>query len=154
MRLVFVLYLSFLIQSASSQFLEATIDKPSPKITSLDARLVMKIDIKTNDTTFYVINSITNDNYKYLTDVFIILNQTKGSIQKLINDLELCIKHMNDTKTEFIINGESYEMRVYYDGYYGSQFVISSKQNDQYSTFKKSNVLRWIDWLKKVKNQL
>lgn len=134
-----------------SQFLETVIDKPSPKITSLDARLIMKVNIKSNDTTFYVANTITNDNYKHINDVFVILNTTQKSVQKLILDLELCLKYMNDTKTTFSINGGSYYLNVTYDGYYGSQLVLSSNRIDQFCTIPKKNVIRWIDWLKTVK---
>ena len=117
-------------------------DLDEKKIGTLNCSYQMSVKVGESDTSFYVYCSFQNQKYSSIIDIGSIMITTMEERDEMVSDLKECLKYMDDKSISFSIG--QFDL---YD--FSKNLYINDER--KYTTMRKKDVLKWIEWLESIK---
>jgi hypothetical protein len=105
----------------------------------------MSVKVGESDTSFYIYCSFQNQKYTSITDIGSVFISTIEGKDRIVSDLKECVKYMDDKTISFTLN----EFTLY--DFSKNLYINDERGVRKYTTMRKKNVLKWIEWLESIK---
>mgnify|MGYP001261610387 CR=1 FL=1 len=120
-------------------------DLDEKKIGTLNCSYKMSVKVGESDTSFYIYCSFQNQKYSSITDIGSVFISTIEGKDRIVSDLKECVKYMDDKTISFTLN----EFALY--DFSKNLYINDERGVRKYTTMRKKNVLKWIEWLESIK---
>ena len=112
----------------------------------LDCKNEMKVNLSTNDTSYFIFCSYQNREYKSIIDLGSIYISNKEKLNSIISQLKKCISYMDDETISYSVG----QFKIY-DFSKNLYIIDNSDYREKYTHINKKAAVNWLKWLENCK---